>query len=617
MNLHVHLDLLKRSVELAGVGSWEYDPASDMMKWDAIMYKIHEKPDHFIPTPEQVLETYGIYSEEMRNAWYAALNNGESWEKELELLMPSGLKWLRCLGKPLMENGVCKGIFGVVQDIDKQKRSEEALRNSEERFKSLIQNNSDIISLVEPSGKLIFQSSSITQVMHWEENELAGKNFFELIHPEDLPRVTEEFKKIIAHPGLSPVLRFRLKDKQGEYLHIEARGNNQIHNPHIGALVVNSHEISDLVKAEQHLRESEERAKVLSKYYESIVESKSFFVVKFNPQGQITFCNTHYKKRFATGVTDHLSIFDGLVKEDVKSLSELLLDCPEFIVNEFIIKRSNVDEDNVSVKWEFSATRDQQGQIVEFQGVGFDITEQVDTLRETKRLLEITTVQNSKLRSFAHIISHNIRNHSANLSGLVELLMETESQEEQGAFTQLIKASADNLEKTILDLNKIIAINQEAGVPREMRNLRSEIYKTIEIFSLKILKLNVEMKIEVNPQIQVRVVSSFLDSILLNLIDNAFKYRKEDRPLILEFTAEEDEDFVVLKISDNGVGVDLEQHGGKMFGLYKTFHGNKDARGMGLFIVKSQVEDMGGKIEVSSVVGEGTTFTVYFKKGIY
>lgn len=617
MNLHVHLDLLKRSVELAGVGSWEYDPASNTMKWDNIMYKIHEKPDDFKPDPDSVLQTYGIYMEEMRLAWNAAIQKGESWEKELELLMPSGLKWIRCLGKPLMVDGVCKGIFGVVQDIDKQKRSEEALRNSEERFKSLIQNNSDIISLVDPSGKLLFQSSSITQVMHWEENELAGKNFFELIHPDDLPRVVEEFKKIIVHPGLSPVMRFRIIDKNGDFLHIEARGNNQIHNPHIGALVVNSREISDLVRAEKHLRDSEERAKVLSKYYESIVESKSFFVVKFNSQGQITFSNSHYRTTFGRGASDHLSIFDGLVKEDVKSLSELLLECPDFTVSEFIIKRTNYDEDNVSVKWEFSATRNEVGQIIEYQGVGFDITEQIDSLRETKRLLEITTVQNSKLRSFAHIISHNIRNHSANLSGLVELLMETESQEEQGAFTQLIKASADNLEKTILDLNKIIAINQEAGVPREMRNLRSEIYKTIEIFSLKILKLNVEMKIEVNPHIQVRVVSSFLDSILLNLIDNAFKYRKEDRPLILEFTSDEDEDYVVLKISDNGVGVDLDQHGSKIFGLYKTFHGNKDARGMGLFIVKSQVEDMGGKIEVSSVVGEGTTFTVYFKKGVF
>ncbi|MFZ4784404.1 MAG: ATP-binding protein [Flavobacteriales bacterium] len=617
MNQHIHLDLLKRSVELAGVGSWEYDPASDTMKWDMMMYKIHEKPDHFVPNREHVLQTYGIYAKEMQEAWNRALTYGESWEKEVELQMQSGLKWIRCIGKPLMIDNVCKAVFGVVQDINKQKRSEEALRNSEERFKSLIQNNSDIISLVEPSGKLIFQSSSITQVMHWEENELAGKNLFELIHPDDFPRVMVEFRKIIAHPGLSPVLRFRIKDRNGDYLHIEARGNNQIHNPHIGALVVNSREIGELVKAEKNLHDSEERAKVLSKYYESIVESKSFFVVKFNAQGQITFSNTHYKTSFGRGASDHLSIFDGLVKEDVKSLSELLMDCNEFTLSEFIIKRTNYDESNVSVKWEFSATRNETGQIIEYQGVGFDITEQIDSLRESKRLLEITTVQNSKLRSFAHIISHNIRNHSANLSGLVELLMDTESEEEQGAFTQLIKTSADNLEKTILDLNKIIAINQEAGVPREMRNLRSEIYKTIEIFSLKILKLNVEMKIEVNPQIQVRVVSSFLDSILLNLIDNAFKYRKGDRPLILEFTADEDDDYIILKISDNGVGVDLDQHGGKIFGLYKTFHGNKDARGMGLFIVKSQVEDMGGKIEVSSVVGEGTTFTVFFKKGVF
>ena len=68
MNLEVHLDLLKRSVELAGVGSWEYDPASDTMKWDDIMYKIHEKPAHFIPNPELVLDSYGIYSDEMRSA---------------------------------------------------------------------------------------------------------------------------------------------------------------------------------------------------------------------------------------------------------------------------------------------------------------------------------------------------------------------------------------------------------------------------------------------------------------------------------------------------------------------------------------------------------------------
>jgi signal transduction histidine kinase len=260
---------------------------------------------------------------------------------------------------------------------------------------------------------------------------------------------------------------------------------------------------------------------------------------------------------------------------------------------------------------------EKDGTATEVQGIGFDITEQVETLKETKRLLEITTVQNSKLRSFAHIISHNIRNHSANLSGLVELLMDSSVEEEKGTFTELIKASADNLEKTILDLNKIISINQESGVPKETRCLRTEIYKSIQIFSLKILKLDAEFKIDVDPKLYVHVIPSFLDSVLLNLIDNAFKYRSDERKIVLSITAQSEGDFIVLTIKDNGKGIDLKQHGSKVFGLYKTFHGNPDARGMGLYIVKSQIEDMGGRIELESEVNVGTTFNVYFKKGLF
>ncbi len=180
----------------------------------------------------------------------------------------------------------------------------------------------------------------------------------------------------------------------------------------------------------------------------------------------------------------------------------------------------------------------------------------------------------------------------------------------------MIKASADNLEKTILDLNKIISINQESGVPRENRCLRTEIYKSTQIFSLKILKLDVELKIDVDPNLYVQVIPSFLDSVLLNLIDNAFKYKSDERKIVLSITAQSEGDYIVLTIKDNGKGIDLKQHGGKVFGLYKTFHGNRDARGMGLYIVKSQIEDMGGKIELESEVNVGTTFKVYFKEGM-
>jgi signal transduction histidine kinase len=75
----------------------------------------------------------------------------------------------------------------------------------------------------------------------------------------------------------------------------------------------------------------------------------------------------------------------------------------------------------------------------------------------------------------------------------------------------------------------------------------------------------------------------------------------------------QEEDFTILHIKDNGLGIDMKKYGEKLFGMYKTFHGNKDARGIGLFICKNQIETMGGKIEVDSELGVGTTFKIYIK----
>ncbi|MFM2000288.1 MAG: hypothetical protein RL204_2235 [Bacteroidota bacterium] len=619
MNTSERIELLRRSVALAGVGGWELDVESKTIKWDDVMFEVHDLPKDFEVTHANIIELYKSGAEELALAYKNAMEFGTPWELELEMETPKGKRWMRSLGRAHFENGRCTKLYGATMDIDKQKRAEDALRSSEERFRSMIYNNSDIISLVDEKGTLLYQSASLTQTMQWSENELAGRNFFTLVHPDDLPHVQMLFREVLSKPGLGPTIRFRFNDKNNGYIHIEARGNNQLSNPHINALVVNSRDITETIKAEQELAESLARAQVLSKYYESIVENKSFYVVKIDLQGNFTFANSHYKNVF--GADDeqmNLSSFEGLGSEEHKVLKEVLEHC----FNDpnksqvCIIRRNDNGGNLISIKWELCALIEEDGTAREVQGIGFDVTEQVETLKETKRLLEVTTVQNSKLRSFAHIISHNIRNHSANLSGLVELLMDSSVEEEKGAYTQLIKASADNLEKTILDLNKIISINQESGVPKETRCLRTEIYKTIQIFSLKILKLDADLKIEVDPKLYVRVIPSFLDSVLLNLIDNAFKYRSDDRRTVLTLSAQSEGDYVVLSIIDNGKGIDLKQHGTKVFGLYKTFHGNRDARGMGLYIVKSQMEDMGGKIEVESEVEKGTTFKVYFKKGL-
>ena len=94
------------------------------------------------------------------------------------------------------------------------------------------------------------------------------------------------------------------------------------------------------------------------------------------------------------------------------------------------------------------------------------------------------------------------------------------------------------------------------------------------------------------------------------MISNAIKYRHEDRNPEIEIQTRENNGSRTILIRDNGLGIDLKKHRDKLFGMYKTFHRNRDSRGIGLFITKNQVESMGGKIEVESQVNEGTTFKV-------
>ena len=121
------------------------------------------------------------------------------------------------------------------------------------------------------------------------------------------------------------------------------------------------------------------------------------------------------------------------------------------------------------------------------------------------------------------------------------------------------------------------------------------------------------MELELNGEINVLAVPAYLESIILNLITNAIKYKSPDRPVVLKIKSGMEGDFAFLSIADNGLGIDLDRHGSKLFGMYKTFHSHPEARGIGLFISKNQIEAMGGHIEVESEMGKGTTFTTYFK----
>ena len=107
-------------------------------------------------------------------------------------------------------------------------------------------------------------------------------------------------------------------------------------------------------------------------------------------------------------------------------------------------------------------------------------------------------------------------------------------------------------------------------------------------------------------------IKAYLSSIFLNLLTNGLKYRNTKKKLIIKIKAESNKATTTISFQDNGIGINLEKHGAKLFGMYKTFHGNKDAKGVGLFISKNQMDVMNGEIKVDSKEGRGATFSLLF-----
>ncbi|WP_299255785.1 PAS domain-containing protein [uncultured Aquimarina sp.] len=242
-----------------------------------------------------------------------------------------------------------------------------------------------------------------------------------------------------------------------------------------------------------------------------------------------------------------------------------------------------------------------------------DITE-VKRKKELKSLLKIAEDQNRRLKNFAHIVSHNLKSHSGNFEMLLDLFLQENPEIEDNEIIKLFKTASSNLSDTISHLNEVVLINtslDKSLVPIGLKDVIDEVVRGVSAIAL-------ESKVEINNlvsnDLDVLAVPAYLDSILLNFITNGIKYRSKERKNHITLSAIKNNNYVVLSIEDNGLGIDLNKHRSKLFGMYKTFHPNiENARGIGLFITKNQVEAIGGKIEVTSIVNKGTTFKIYMK----
>ena len=429
------------------------------------------------------------------------------------------------------------------------------------------------------------------------------------IAPADLAAVWQRAEACLADPtqALDLVLRCTCRDGSPAWLRCRGmvlRGTGEEANWLVGALF-------DVTK-EKH---REAYAQEVATHYSSILSNQSVYILKTDPQGNYTYANDFFYERFGwegniIGTSSLLSIEE----EDRPKCLEVVMQCfqaPE-VPHQVILRKPYRDGSIKSNHWEFKGILGEDGELKEILCVGYDVTLLLENLQRAQHLLDVTSQQNLRLQNFAYIISHNIRSHSANLTSLVQLLAEARDEPQKTMFLQMLTTSTEQLADTIVNLNDIVTINNNVSKPKASRTLKTEIDKTLEALSVLIRQHHITVEVAVPPALTVTVVPAYLDSILLNLISNAVKYRALDRPAFIRLGARAQPGGVVLTVADNGLGIDTARYSSKLFGMYKTFHDNEDARGVGLFITKNQVEAMQGTITVASEVGVGSTFTIQF-----
>lgn len=234
---------------------------------------------------------------------------------------------------------------------------------------------------------------------------------------------------------------------------------------------------------------------------------------------------------------------------------------------------------------------------------------------ELKQTIDHLTEQNQDLQQFSYIISHNIRSPIARIAGLVDLIkIENASSGtiSPEIITHLEKA-VTSLDTVIRDLNKILSIRKGISQTKEMVLFQEVLEWVMLTLESEIKQTHAKIYPDFDRYPAVYSVKAYVQSIMYNLVSNAIKYRKNDEPPEVQVCSYRKNDYVCLEVRDNGIGIDLKSIDPyKIFGLYQRMHTHVEGKGLGLYLVKSQVEALNGKIEVESEPMKGTKFIVYF-----
>ncbi|MGB0175582.1 MAG: PAS domain-containing sensor histidine kinase [Owenweeksia sp.] len=625
-------NLLEKSNQAARIGTWEVDLVTQTPYWSPVTCEIHEVPENYVPQLDTAIDFFkdGDSRDRITEAVNTAIREGKGYELDLQIVTAKGNeRWVRAIGLTEVKDGKCIRLYGTFQDIHKTKTAELALKQSLETNRIFVEQSPSAIAMFDTEMRYLAASQQWVEDYSLQDVEIIGRSHYEVF-----PEIGDDWKQIHKDCLKGAVNKtdeamFEREDGSRQWLTWDVRPWYRSENE-IGGLLMYTADITDRKIADLQLKKSRADLQYALSQLEVLFDSTTqVSIISTDLNGTITAFNRGaenllgYSAEEMIGRNTPALIHKG--EEVLKRGKELSRQFKREIAGFDVFVEYARQGRHESREWTYvrkdgsqfpvqlvvTAIKDESGEITGFLGIATDISKLKEVEKELAAVLDVTNDQNKRLLNFAHIVSHNLRSHSGNLSMTLNFLERDNSDEMRAEMMPLLRQSVDNLEETIKHLNEVVAINIKADDSMKSLSLNKHLDGAISNVQALIRAAGGRIVNTISEKVTVKAVPAYLDSVLLNFLTNGIKYRSNDRDPQIKLSAERSGGQVALSIADNGMGIDLKRHGDKLFGMYKTFHGNKDARGIGLFITKNQIEAMGGKIEVASKVNEGTSFTIY------